>query len=694
MENHKPIIISIVGSVGAGKSSLISELEKRLKAEKINYYSYGIDPVRKTLWEEKGKGEWSWENEDEAYGEILSQISLLVENEKTKTVIILETTGLARRMHRAHRLLSQLCPLYIVKVDCDPQICLQRHQTRNKDMSEYPPLALQNTIEEGIILMADSIRTMPADLTLDSNAKSIKENNDLLWNWISSHLNNAPKRQEVKKFPAYISKYSSEQLSKADRQTKDIPNTKEDISARLLEHQPELLEICKLIAHQVQNQQPGAKAYIASSYIREALLNKKSKRIELEVFNVNNEKLFEILNDCFSSKVRTLNRRKVSYIIFTSSGEEIRVSIAANELFLGGQIYQSPQEYAENCDFTINSILLCPLTNELIDPLSAIRDLISLTIKSPNLARYKKHPKTFIDIYRSVQLVGRYGFKLESNLKDLYRKSVEQGCLQRVSAFFTAEELNQLFDQPRFTSLAFELMFELGVLKSDFPELLDLRNQEALTKSKAWALTLARIDQSENTVVTLACMLAEIFTNEKKISVSQVEQILGIFQLPDKVVSLVAICLIQKRKLTELKKLSEKAPVSAAPTVKKIQARPLIAPKTVDNLRQPTAEFFASFWPLQLEQFLAFLDICEQRQFVEFKSFVDSLIKRYKIDPEYRSHLVTKKMLLDRFKSIQGEAISLLLSEVDKQRLYLITPESAMDYLEENFPRLINQKAN
>lgn len=659
MQTNNQIIISFVGSVGAGKSTIIKSFLNLLTSKGISFNFFGIDETRKGIWEQRAKAQWTWEDEDDAYAEIFSKISNL-----KNSLVILETTGLARRMQRAHRLLAQTSTLLTVKISCDPETCAMRHATRDKDMNEYPPLPLQNTIEEGIFLMADDLQMLSADLTLDSFKNEIETNTTKLWTWFQA----LKKEKKIEQKPKdYISNYVLDQQKIAKSQ---------NIS---LAFESDLIEIAKLIATQSKNSQVLVLA-------RDLFLNPGSKKLELEVFNTYEDQLQQILNNCFETNLRIIRRRKTSFILRTSQNEEIRINCAAREPFLGGQSYASPEHYAEEADFTVNTIYIDPLTNKLVDPLNAIDDLKNLELKSPDITRYKKHPKTLIDIYQAIQLTGRFGFKLDPTLKAYYQSAINVGSLLSISAFFTADELTQLFNQPRFTSLGFELMRELGILELDFPEIYELYRQEAFGKKALWTTMLRRLDQlkERNYSLYLACMLSDIGT-----SIEQVEQILGVFQMGERIIANVNICLIQKQKLFELKQLAENIKPIAKPVKTQLRFQPKPS-NTTDDLREPAQKFFASFWPLTIAEFYIYLEQTEAKKFRELKEFTENLIKRYKIDPEFRANLVTKKMLVDRFKNIKGETISILLAEVDKQRLRLLTPERAINYLEENFPRLIN----
>jgi len=122
------------------------------------------------------------------------------------------------------------------------------------------------------------------------------------------------------------------------------------------------------------------------------------------------------------------------------------------------------EEAARRRDFTINAILLDPLTGERIDPYGGRDDLNRRVLKAVAA-------ETFVEdslrVLRAVQLAARFQMTIDSDTVKLCRM-IDLSDLPRERVWGEIEKLLVLAPQP---SIGLDAALELGVLEKLFPEI-------------------------------------------------------------------------------------------------------------------------------------------------------------------------------------------------------------------------------
>lgn len=135
-----------------------------------------------------------------------------------------------------------------------------------------------------------------------------------------------------------------------------------------------------------------------------------------------------------------------------NSHQDFEVSTNANLSF---------KEAAIRRDFTINSIGYDYFKNEILDPFGGMNDLKNKIIKHID-------DKTFVEdslrVYRSVQFVSRFEFKIDQNTKILCKKIVSSGELKFLPKERVFEELKKLFLKSKKPSLGLNLLKEFNIM--------------------------------------------------------------------------------------------------------------------------------------------------------------------------------------------------------------------------------------
>src|SRR5688572_8858741 len=136
--------------------------------------------------------------------------------------------------------------------------------------------------------------------------------------------------------------------------------------------------ICEAVAAR------GGRALVVGGWVRDRLLGRESKDVDIEVYGLEPAHLKEILRGL--GRVNTVGESFTVYKVLArgASREEIDVSIPRRESKTGrghrgfsveGDPAMSIEDAARRRDFTINAILFDPFRDELIDPFGGARDL-------------------------------------------------------------------------------------------------------------------------------------------------------------------------------------------------------------------------------------------------------------------------------------------------------------------------------
>lgn len=164
----------------------------------------------------------------------------------------------------------------------------------------------------------------------------------------------------------------------------------------------------------------GGKTYYVGGYVRDLLLGKENKDIDIEVHGIEPNKLLEILSE-FG---KPLSYGK-SFGIYSLEGTNIDVAMPRIERNIGSghkdfEVYVDPyidiKKAIERRDFTINAIYKDVLTSEIIDPFNGIKDLENKTIRHINETSFVEDP---LRVLRACQFASRFNFEISPHTIEL-----------------------------------------------------------------------------------------------------------------------------------------------------------------------------------------------------------------------------------------------------------------------------------
>src|SRR5688572_24478165 len=164
------------------------------------------------------------------------------------------------------------------------------------------------------------------------------------------------------------------------------------------------------IAHAVH--EAGGRALVVGGWVRDRLMGRASKDIDIEVFGVPADRLHRLLESM--GRVETVGE---SFQVYKSG--DIDVSLPRRESKSGrghrgfeitGDPAMELAEAVRRRDFTINAIAWDPLSGEYLDPCEGRRDIARRLLRVVD-------PATFGDdslrVLRAVQFAARFEFALD-----------------------------------------------------------------------------------------------------------------------------------------------------------------------------------------------------------------------------------------------------------------------------------------
>ena len=258
------------------------------------------------------------------------------------------------------------------------------------------------------------------------------------------------------------------------------------------------LEIARLVAQAAAGE--GGRALVVGGWVRDRMLGRPSKDIDIEVFGIAQDRLPALLAPL--GRVEPVGQSFPVYKLIPpdGGGGEIDVALPRRESkrgrgHKGFEVHGDPAmtvvDAARRRDFTISAIAWDPLTDAYEDPFDGRGDLTRRLLRAVDA-------KTFADdslrALRAVQFAARFEFALEEQTTALCRELP----LDDLPAERIWGEIEKLLLQAERPSIGLRLALDLGVLRQVMPELLPLvgceQEPEWHPEGDVWIHTLMVID--------------------------------------------------------------------------------------------------------------------------------------------------------------------------------------------------------
>ena len=278
------------------------------------------------------------------------------------------------------------------------------------------------------------------------------------------------------------------------------------------------MQIPKSLHHIISSlSKQGVRAIIVGGAVRDFLLKKSIKDIDIEVYNISSLDALEGMLKPFGKvnqvgKAFGVVKLRVDNFEYDFSLPRVEKKIAKGHRGFSVELDSSLsfKEASSRRDFRINAIGYDILTKEFIDPHDGIKDLEQKTLRHIS-------DKTFIEdplrVYRAVQFSARFNLKLQQSTFNLCKSMVESGSLDELPKERVYEEFKKLLLKSSRPSIGFNLMLDLGIIKKYYPELYSLtktpQDKRYHKEGNVWIHTMMVLDEMAK--------LVKEYSNEEKL---------------------------------------------------------------------------------------------------------------------------------------------------------------------------------
>jgi tRNA nucleotidyltransferase (CCA-adding enzyme) len=242
----------------------------------------------------------------------------------------------------------------------------------------------------------------------------------------------------------------------------------------------------------------GGRALIVGGWVRDRLMGRDSKDVDLEVFGLPSQRVRSLLE--FFGRVEAVGE---SFQVYKTG--DVDVSLPRRESksgrgHRGFEVAGDPEmtfpEAARRRDFTINAIGWDPLTDEYLDPYGGQEDLRHRLLRAVDASTFADDS---LRALRAVQFAARFEFALDERTSQLCRAM----ALDDLPAERVWGEIEKLLFAPR-PSVGLTLALDLGIVGRLFPELHALvgcpQEPEWHPEGDVWVHTLQVVDQARKRV--------------------------------------------------------------------------------------------------------------------------------------------------------------------------------------------------
>ena len=243
----------------------------------------------------------------------------------------------------------------------------------------------------------------------------------------------------------------------------------------------------------------GGRALLVGGCVRDELLGRTPKDLDIEVFGVDAVRLRTLLEQF--GRVDAVGE---SFAVYKVGGLDVALPRRESKSGRGhkgftvdGDPDLSVIEAARRRDFTVNAISRDPLTGEIVDPFNGQDDLRARRLRVVD-------PRTFIDdslrVLRALQFVARFNLSVDEETRALLR-SIPLDDLPAERIWGEVEKLLLAAERP---SIGFHLALDLNIVQRLWPEMHALvgcpQEHEWHPEGDVWIHTLMVIDEAHRRI--------------------------------------------------------------------------------------------------------------------------------------------------------------------------------------------------
>ncbi len=239
----------------------------------------------------------------------------------------------------------------------------------------------------------------------------------------------------------------------------------------------------------------GGRALVVGGFVRDRLLGREAKDLDIEVYGVPESELQALLGQLgrVDPVGQTFPVYKLGFVDVALPRRESKIGRGHKGFAVVGDPFMTPEDAARRRDFTINAIAWDPLTGAIVDPFEGRRDLEARVLRVVDSATFADDS---LRVLRALQFAARFELTLDEGTKSLCR-SIALDDLPSERVWGEFEKLLLAAERP---SIGFALGRELGVIHQLLPDLEPLydcpQDPEWHPEGDVWTHTLMVIDEA------------------------------------------------------------------------------------------------------------------------------------------------------------------------------------------------------
>ena len=212
----------------------------------------------------------------------------------------------------------------------------------------------------------------------------------------------------------------------------------------------------------------GGRAYYVGGFVRDRVMGRENKDIDIEVHGILPDRLRNILSG-LGSVIET----GISFGVFGLKGYHLDIAMPRKEEVNGCghrdfDIFVDPflgvKKAAERRDFTMNAVMQDVLTGDIVDPFGGIQDIENGMIRHVHSEKFSEDP---LRVLRAAQFAARFHFVIADETMDLMRR-MDLRSLAKERVF---DELKKALLKASAPSVFFHILRETDQLSFWFSEL-------------------------------------------------------------------------------------------------------------------------------------------------------------------------------------------------------------------------------
>lgn len=229
----------------------------------------------------------------------------------------------------------------------------------------------------------------------------------------------------------------------------------------------------------------GGRTFFVGGFVRDRLMGKENKDIDIEIHGILPDTLADILNS-----LGKMTEMGASFGIFGLKGYDLDIAMPRKEEATGRghkdfTVFVDPflgtYKAALRRDFTMNAMMQDVLTDEVVDHFGGIADMEKGVLRHVNKDTFVEDP---LRVLRAAQFAARFGFQVAPETIEL-AKTMDLTALARERILGELEKALLKADTP---SIFFDEMVKMEQMKDWFPEI------DALRAENLWTYTMQVLD--------------------------------------------------------------------------------------------------------------------------------------------------------------------------------------------------------